>query len=352
MVQQLNREQQVYTGEHAHAPCVTLILPFEPTMSSKPELVNALDNATDKIANELMENYPADEAMPVIDKLRTVVKDLNYNTHKKSIAIFISRLFEKIYYLDLPLTEKIVIDDSFEIRELIYNKKETQKYLLAVLTSETANIYIGSQGLLIPIVVNLCDNITGCKKHMPGNCDEYLDKFLAHTDRGLSLLLKSYPLPLFVMGSETILSHYKALTHTSAHVIEYIPGSFDSKTELELHRAMEPYVADWRKVKLDNLHGQLRDAAKNKKLFSGIREVLKAASQKRVKLLVVERNYKYPDQNIFWSSTAVNDAYHAKDLVDEVIEKVLANGADVEFVDDGFLAENGRIALIEVYDPI
>ena len=38
-----------------------------------------------------------------------------------------------------------------------------------------------------------------------------------------------------------------------------------------------------------------------------------------------------------------------KDAVDDVIEKVLASGGDVEFVDEGLLDQYGHIAVIEYY---
>ena len=64
------------------------------------------------------ENYPADVEIMMMKKLRTIIKNLNFNTHKKSIAIFLSPVFEKVLYLDISVEEKIIIDESFEIRDL------------------------------------------------------------------------------------------------------------------------------------------------------------------------------------------------------------------------------------------
>jgi hypothetical protein len=79
-------------------PFISLILPFEPKMGLKTTLANMLNSAADKIAKELMGKYPKDEAIPVINKLHAVIKDMNYNIHKQSIAIFVSPLVEKVYY--------------------------------------------------------------------------------------------------------------------------------------------------------------------------------------------------------------------------------------------------------------
>ncbi|MEO6721641.1 MAG: hypothetical protein ABIN67_14835, partial [Ferruginibacter sp.] len=93
MLHQLTTRSTLALDDTKNIPCISLLLPFEPTMNLKVGLVNKLKSATDKIAKELFASYPEDEAVPVLEKLRHVIRELNYNTHKKSIAIFVSSLF-------------------------------------------------------------------------------------------------------------------------------------------------------------------------------------------------------------------------------------------------------------------
>ena len=55
-----------------------------------------------------------------------------------------------------------------------------------------------------------------------------------------------------------------------------------------------------------------------------------------------------PDDLIDVSDIAVGGLF-IKDAVDDVIEKVIAGGGDVEFVDEGMLREWNRIVLIGYY---
>jgi inosine-uridine nucleoside N-ribohydrolase len=76
------------------------------------------------------------------------------------------------------------------------------------------------------------------------------------------------------------------------------------------------------------------------------------------KLLVIEKNFKYAAEH-FMGSDATNKIFKAiepynkfsyiKDAVDDIIEKVLENGGDVEFVENGLLKEYNQIALIQYY---
>ena len=104
--------------------------------------------AADKVEQELLENYPDEMGFLVMHKLRAIIKNLNFNTHKKSIAIYVSPVFEKVLYLDIAVEEKIIIDESFEIRDLVYSKKQLHKYLVLLLSGKESRMYLGIQIVL------------------------------------------------------------------------------------------------------------------------------------------------------------------------------------------------------------
>ena len=70
-----------------YRPAVSIIVSFAPKMSLKAELAHSLKIAADKVELELMENYSDEIGKLVINKLRAIIKNLNFNTHKKSIAM-------------------------------------------------------------------------------------------------------------------------------------------------------------------------------------------------------------------------------------------------------------------------
>ena len=56
----------------------------------------------------------------------------------------------------------------------------------------------------------------------------------------------------------------------------------------------------------------------------------------------------FPDI-IFKREDNLKNAFYIKDAVDDVIEKVLSSGGDVEFVDEGILNNYDKIVLLEYY---
>jgi hypothetical protein len=312
-----------------------------------------------------MASYTEDKALAVLRKLRALIQDLDYSTYKKSIAIFVSPVVEKVFYLDIPVEEKIIIDDSFEIRDLVYSKKEMHKYLVLVLSAKRSRIYLGNTITFVRIVSNVPDHVAAYKNDIaervanfsdPSDRKEVmLDKFLRHTDAGLSILLKSYPLPLFVIGADRVIGHFKKITRNEKRILGYVHGNYEDATEEELRKALEPQIADWKKVKQQDLLYQLEAAAGNKKLVVGIENVWREAMHKKGKLLIVEKNYIYPahlggDKDVIYNENhKAEKNFYIKDAVDDVIEQVFENGGDVEFVDPDVLKDYGRIALILYY---
>ena len=105
-------------------PAISIVMPFTPVMTLKKNLEYNLKNVMGKVEAMLTTYYTAEKAIPVIVKLRNLIYNLNYNTHKKSIAIFVSPIAEKVYYFGIEMEEKIVIDPSFKISDIVCLKKK------------------------------------------------------------------------------------------------------------------------------------------------------------------------------------------------------------------------------------
>ncbi|MBL0146260.1 MAG: hypothetical protein IPP48_11285 [Chitinophagaceae bacterium] len=348
-----------------YRPAVSIILPFEPKMSSKFEIASALKAAATKVEKELKNNYPNELSSIVIEKLSRLIKDLNFGTHKKSIAIYVSPVFEKVLYLDIALEEKIIIDESFEIRDLVYCKKQLHKFLILMLSSKECRIFLGNSENFARILINTHTSIFPNENDIPERVANFtniqdrkeilMDKFVHQVDNELEPILNNYHLPLFVLGTKRISGHFSKITRHTNAIIEYIHGNYEETTTHELKQVLEPYIKNWQNTFHKELLTKIEAAADTKKLATGIKNVWHDAMNLKGKLLVVEKNYMYAAQQssnkdiIYKIAHPYNTFSFIKDAVDDVIEKVLENGGDIEFVDEGVLTKYNHIALIEYY---
>ena len=348
-----------------YRPSVSIILPFDPKMGLKAEIAHALELAADRVSRELRDQYPEELSNLVNTKLRRLIRDLNFNTHKKSVAIYVSPVFEKVLYLDVPVEEKIIVDESFEIRDLVYSKKQLHKYLVLLLSQTESRMFLGDVSSFIRIVSDRPENsqvFQGDPPERVGNFSDpeerkqlLMEKFLRHTDNSLDIVLQAYRLPLFVMGTEKTVGHFRKLTKHSHAVVEYIYGNFEEASIPDIRQKLAPHIEDWKKVLQQSLMNTLEEAADRQKLAVGMNAVWREANQHRGRLLVVEKDYMFPAEptdvadNIDPLPPRYNKYSYIKDAVDDVIEKVLQYGGDVEFVDNGVLAAYDKIALVQYW---
>jgi Bacterial archaeo-eukaryotic release factor family 3 len=364
MNQILSSEEKILIGTD-YMPAVSILMPFEPKMSLETETEHRLKVVIGKVEKELMASYPAEKAMPVLNKLHHLVRDLNFDTHKKSIAIFVSPLIEKVYYLDFHVVEKVVIDESFEIRDLVYNKKQSVQFLILILSGKSSKMYWADHSKLVLIKSSLPENIDAYERDMPEKVGNFSDqhnhheillwKFIHHMDEGLSLILKAYPLPVFVLGPAKVLGNFKKMTKNQKSLVGYIHGNYEYASITEILSAMKPYVAEWRKIKQQSILQELDEAASRHQLDAGMQAVWESATHKIGRLLIVERDFIYPTHlgegpdHIDKQDPTEPNPFYIKDAVDDVMEKTLNNGGDVEFVDNGLLVAYDHIASIRYH---
>jgi hypothetical protein len=347
----------VQEDQHYH-PVISLLLPFEPKMTPRSKLAELLTYCCNKVENDLLEKYSGEIAMLMIDKLRTLIANLNFNTHKKSIAIFLSPIIEKIFYLDILLERKISIDDDFNIRQLVYQKKQEQDFLVMMLTKKESRLYLASSGNMVRIVTTTPRPLQ--LNHVsPGIADsaEYKkvawQQFLQYADNTLGIILKAYPLPLFINGKEEVIQDFESITRFKHAIIKYVPSVTEDVTVSEIEKKIRPYAADWAAVKQQYLLNKLRQSIDSGRLITGVKEVWKEAMKRKGMTLVVEKSFCYPEQECSGEEILFNvmESHHTysyvKSAVDDIIEKVFENGGDVEFVEDGMLGDFDRIVLVE-----
>src|SRR5579872_4035178 len=111
----MNEKTKRNASESIYYPCVTMILPIESGVIA-PDYLKRL---TDRIESEVTEKYKRDKTTYVIDKLQHALSQINYAGNKKSVAIFVSPTYETVIHLDVPMEEMIMVDEPFEIRDLV-----------------------------------------------------------------------------------------------------------------------------------------------------------------------------------------------------------------------------------------
>ena len=339
------------TVQKKEQPRVTMLLPFEPKMIPKGELDQRIKAALGKGERQLLASHPAEEALPILARMRHLLNGLNYSTHKRSIVAFASPDVEKLIYLDIPLEEKVVVDEPFYVRDIADGKARNVEYLVLLLSARQSKMYLGNESGLRMIKSNTPQTVFACLNDVPERTANFsdpsdrrevmLDKFLRHMDDGLASILKAYPRPVFVFGDCRVTGHFASISRHTRHIAAYVRKDCLEETPQTLLTILQPYITQWDKIRQESAVQLVGKAMDGGKLSRGLAEVRRTARFNNTRLLVIEKGFregKGPDPGFF-----IGDA------IDDIILKVLEKGGDIEWVDKGMLDEYEHIALVRYY---
>lgn len=362
---QLNQDAREVLAALHYRPAVSIIMPLEQHESINSDLSHRLKIAADEAERELRNNYPSEICDLISGKMTRILAGINVHSHKKSIAIYVSVVFEKVIWLDTPAEQKIIVDDSFEIRDLVYDQKQMHKCLILLLSGKESKILLMNSSKFLRIMpqvpelvyayINDSPERTGNFSDMNRHKEILTEKFLEHIDGALTDVLKAHPLPMFVIGAEKIVGHFKKLTRHANAIAGYVHGNYEEADFAALREALRPSIAQFNENKKNLLLNQLEEEAGQEKLVKGMVAVWSAVQAHNARLLVVEKNYVHPAQHgpaadvIEELTEPVNHLAYIRDAVDDIIEKVIEQGGEVEFVDDNDLNKFDHIALVKYY---
>lgn len=272
-------------------PSAAIVLPFELKMTPRGIWEPTLKPTLRKVEKELMAKCSSDRAMPLITKLQSLFNNLNTATHKRSIAVFVSPIVEKVMYMDMPVEEKVLVNTSFRVRDLTNCRKKGMEYLVLLLGTRQSKMYKSEGAGLRLIKANAPQNIEAFLNEAPereadgpdspGRREAMLNRFLHHMDTGLSFVLKAYPLPVFVLGDSRIAGHFSKITRNDKRIVAYIHKNCQEAGEQQLLNYMQPYIMDWQELRQQYALRQAEKAHNAGKLAMGLHEVGKMAKYKR-----------------------------------------------------------------------
>jgi hypothetical protein len=328
-------------------PSAALVFAFDPKMTPKADLEASIKRMLGTVEKELLSRHPADGVMPVIKRLQQALRGLNFSTHKRSAAVWVSASVSSVTYMDFAVEERVLVDQPFRVRDLADCKPSGKEYLLLLLSGKESKMYRKTGTGLRLIKTNGPQTVYACLNEVPEKAGNFsdrndrqevmLNKFLHHMDEGLGQVLKAYPLPVIVAGAEWVAGHFSRITRNARNIAGYVQKHCIDNSTQELESMLQPMLNNWDQLRQQLLFLQLEKAWEAGKLVCGVEEVRKAARCRNSRLIVIER------------SSASAEAFFTESPLDSIVEKVLANGGDVEKMDPQLFGRFGPVALIRYY---
>ena len=364
------RDELKELEQHSGNPAISLIAPMRKTFPGLKENPVILKNQIKIIKEKLEAGYDKKLAEKYVSRLEKIAEEIDYENVNNGLGIFLSDKKEKILHLPFEPNEQSIVDQSFQVRDLVFTNNRTVKYWVVCVSEAPSRLLEGfGQELKEVVDDNLPTYYIGPEKigHFDPNVverpdydqlkDEYLKKYYRMFDDLIFERIQRSDMPVIVVGTAKNLSLFMDAARSARFVAGRVEGNHVSHPVHELSKLVWPVIEDKMKKERDNALSELEEAIGKNRYTAGLQSVWEMAFNGRIATLFVERNHSTPaylsaDHSKLYTGNDEPDndqLVKVEDAVDDAIENVIKSNGKVHFLSEGRLKDHEKIAGITRY---
>ena len=337
-------------------PAVSILLPTHRTSPDNKRDPIVLKNLLAEATNRLEERLGKRDAAPLVQSLEREAAGVDFRHALDGLAIFVSAEHASTHVLAEPLPARVVLDESFATRDLVFALNRSPRYWVIALSEQPTRLYEGDRETLVEVRGGgfpMEHTGPGGAAALPKLIDkskyedEHHRQFFRRVDQALAAYTKADPLPVVLVGVERWKSHFREVSD-HRDLLTSVRGNYDSATPHDLAKLVWPAVRDALGERRTEAFDALGAAVGAQRSVSGLPQVYRKAVEGRVERLLVEDGYHVAGRVDASGTLRLVEDGEAEgviqDAVDEVIERVMAAQGSVTFVDDGTLDAHERVA--------
>ena len=358
-----NAQQAKELAGKKDRPAVSLVIPTHPAWPGyKIDMEMLKNKLKDAEAALQRSGYDSNKIGQAVYEIYKAAETVDLAHLSKGLVLYASPGYHKVIYLPFEPVEKLIIDQSFETRDLVYLLKASPAYALLALSQNRVRLFEGQDDTVREEkIAGMPENIDTVERDYPsrvGNFtstpeinEEKLKKFIRKVSDSVTNRYKTSDKLLIVAGTPKLLAYFRQFSHLGDKVIDYIGGNHDHITLSVVRDLVKPSLLKALDREEEKSLKRLSDAAGAKRLVSGPARVWSAAAEGRISALVIEKDCRYSGRKTQDGFTFLPDTHYdasspVPDAVDEIIERTLAKGGDVVFTRNGALGQHQGIAAI------
>ncbi len=332
-------------------PSVSLLMPTTPgrlDADQRHRLVALRDSAAARLTTEQMsESDRSFSTRRVLDELDELVDRAAEVPLDRALALYTNEHHAQLLVLPVSVRERAVVDPTFATRDLVRALHRTPRHVVLILSGREARLLEGHLGSLGPAQTSKFPMAPG--RGARGE-DEHRDAFLGRVDRALGAYLRLRPAPVVVIGAEPTLSRFCRASQNTGRLAGKVPGDHVSTPTSQIADLVAPHLEAYLASRQDEALALLAQRRGQDRAVLGLDSVWLAARWERPEMLAVEVDFFYParlspDGDRLEPAEDVEHPDVIDDVVDELVEQVLARGAWVALVEPGHVPEGQRVAL-------
>lgn len=308
---------------------IGMALPFQPSVWNGETIENTWITGLNQLERMMKGKYKDETIQGLSIRLNNLYKQLNFDTHRKSIALMIGPDEEKIMYLDFPVRQVVFSGRAVTALQLAATLQPEISFFVLTLVHNRYTVYDYSSGQFKKVVGQARTGNEAAALKSITTAIEWLDQERSR--------------PVFVAGNPDIARRlcqrdaYKGLYHP----LLYPASDYDNAGLLA--PAVKDIVLHWNTWRTKALRFRLRSFQNSNRLITSREKVLQALNNQKDGLLLIDKNVKRRLEK----PVACKDEHNTTSEINRQIELFLNRGNRLEITGAGFLKDFGGMALLQ-----
>jgi hypothetical protein len=362
--------------EKQKGTCISIIVPAHRLSPGRRTDKERLDKAIQRAKGHLLANYPPEQIKPLTEAIDELYHQIDFNHNEEGIGLFVAPGIQQLFHFIFPVKEKVMISESFEIRDLLYQDYYFRVYFVLMLSEQEAKLFQARSNILEevheagfplknedeyeyqrPIYGSAGGNNTFTKaiEKDKSELEEIrYSTFLKKVDDALNNSLTT-DTPLIVTGAKKNLGYFNKVTHHTEHIAGLLPGNYGHLSINELAGLVWPFMKafldDWKQQQVM----ELQEKGGTGNYLMGLQDIWKAAQEGKGARLLVEKDFSIPaflakdNDYQLYLHPPLGQHRILPDAVNNLMETVLAKHGEVIILENGSLENFQKMVLVTRY---
>ena len=314
-----------------------LVIPFQPSIVEKKIIQTILDYTLEMVQLKLESKFDQSEINSIIKKLENIFCRLNYNSHRKSVAIIMEGEEDaKVIYLNYGGKPVFQFNETFSLLDLVGDSAQNPEFELLVFHNDRAELYEHFNNSLHRV---FAQDHSFCKEK--NNC------LISRICNIIKQVNSKNEKPVFVYSLDGQYADEFCQNFCFNEIAFKINVIHEGEMASTIELLVKKIIAQWKHHQNKLIKGQIQVAKKADSLITNLYKVISALKKGDDGLLLVDSFMKDEIHN---TSTDLQFQAATQKLNNE-IEKFLARGNRMEITEGGLLENLGGIALIKDDGP-
>lgn len=382
----MNRKDLKFLQSQQVYPSVSIFVRTHRAMPEREKDPIMVKNLVAEAKERLLKEFTERDIKKLLDNLDMLVKSIDYTRSADGLAIFVNEHIKQMFTLPLPLKGRVLIDSTFETRDILGELGRLPRYWVLSLSEKPTRLYHGLGNELTEIIEPENDTLgqsrdgfpldyikpdigefefhqgggpqgsmVGRNSHLDSKyVDDRKKTFFKKVDHLLSRFITADPRPLVVAGTEKNIALFEM--GATSKIAAKVSGDFTEQPVKTLEKAvsaaMQDYLAQQQVAKIK----AFEEAINTGHHAFGLESVWRMAQDGRIRELLVEEGYSVrgrvnpenPENLIIYGKAESPEV--SDDLINLMIDMVMdKGGGQVTICKPGALKDYQQIAAILRY---